>query len=239
MAEAWQRNLNHSARKDSLKIEFFLTVFDTRRYNWFKNIHLDTKEDTESVQEYKNIYLGKNHIHTIRTVSDRFHDGLQWAVKLENDFERQIQALEPGYAFTSLQDSSTLFTLPDFYMQTIDNENLKRIFTTNSVSKSEKEDVDLQRIKQYAWWLHFRARSKFLEFNNRTLAEDPFLVFDDSFLAAIMTNITRTLKPSASEYMKGSCKLSVLTRSSLLPESLTSRLPLHPYTFFTLSFSFF
>ena len=190
-------------KKDSLKIKFFLTVFDTRRYNWFKNIHLDTKEDTEAIQEYKNICLSEDRNHAIRTVSDRFHDGLQWAVNLENVLEHQIQALKPGYAFTSLQDSSTLFTLPDFYTQTITNENLTRIFTTKkSVSKSEKEDVDLQRIKEYAWWLHFRAKSKFLEFNNATLTEDAARLFDDNFLAAIMTNITRTLKPSASESMK-------------------------------------
>jgi len=193
----------YETKKDSLKIEFFLTVFDTRRYNWFKNIHLDTKEDTEAIQDYKHIWLSKDCNHAIRTVSDRFHDGLQWAVNLGNVLEHQIQALKPGYAVTSLQDSSTLFTLPDFYTQTITNENLTQIFTTKkSVLKSEKEDVDLQRIKEYAWWLHFRAKSKFLEFNNATLTEDAARLFADNFLAEIMTNITRTLKPSASESMK-------------------------------------
>jgi hypothetical protein len=188
-------------KNDSLGIEFFFTVFDTRRYNWFENIHLDTKEDTNSIQNYKKIcFCDNDNINKIRTVSDRFHDGLQWAFKLESDLEHQIQALEPGYAFTSLQDSSTLFTLPDFYMQTIDNANLTRIFTVNNMPKSEKEDADVQRIKECAWWLHFRASSKFLEFNKKILTEEPARVFDNSDLKVIMEHITRTLKPSASEH---------------------------------------
>jgi len=190
-------------KNDSLKIKFFLTAFDTRRYNWFKNTPLDTKEDTEVIQNYKKISLDMHGDHAIRTVSDQFHDGLQWAVNLENDLQSQIQALEPGYAITSLEDSSTLFTLPDFYMDAIEHANLRHIFTTRiNVSKSETEEVDLQTINKYTWWLHFRAKSKFLVFEKSTLTEAPARVFDDEFLAAIMKDVTRTLQPSASESMK-------------------------------------
>jgi len=190
-------------KKDSLTIKFFLTVFDTRRYNWFKNINLDTKEDTEAIQKYKKISLCLQGDSAIRTVSDQFHDGLQWAFNLENDLESQIQALTPAYAITSLEDSSTLFTLPDFYMNKIDDDNLKGIFTIKiNVSQSETEEVDSQSINQYTLWLHLRAKSKFLVYDKALLLEAPARLFDDTFLAVIMKDVTRTLQPSTSESMK-------------------------------------
>ena len=189
-------------KSDFLQIEYFLTAFDTRRYNWFKNIQLDAKEDMKSIQYYKKIHLGNDNARKIRTVSDPFQDCLQWAFKLDHGLTNQIQALELGYAVTSLQNSSTLFTLPDFYIREFNIANLTNIFNVKSVSKSEREHADLTNVKNYKWWLHFRAKSKFLEFNHATLTENAARLFDNNFLAVIMTNITRTLKPSASESMK-------------------------------------
>jgi hypothetical protein len=120
-------------KSDFLQIEYFLTAFDTRRYNWFKSIQLDTKEDTKSIQDYKKIQLSNDNARKIRTVSDPFQDCLQWAFKLDHGLTNQIQALEPGYAVTSLQDSSTLFTLPDFYIREIDIANLTNIFTVSTL----------------------------------------------------------------------------------------------------------
>ena len=41
----------HETKHDFLKTRYFITTFDTRKCDWFKNVELDTEEDTIYLQE--------------------------------------------------------------------------------------------------------------------------------------------------------------------------------------------
>ncbi|NBX17202.1 MAG: hypothetical protein EBR09_07545 [Proteobacteria bacterium] len=184
---------------DSLKTKYFLTAFDTRRYNWFNNVHLDTKEDTECIQSYKNIYLQNVTSDIVKTVCDPFDDRIQWGFQFEESFETKIKNLQPGYSISPLSKSSTLFTLPDFYLPEIEAQSLSKIFSGNQKGV-ETENVTENNLKDDTWWLQSRGRSKFLQYQNATLNQQAAYVFKNEFLADIMTNINRILKPSSSEH---------------------------------------
>lgn len=184
---------------DSLKTKYFLTAFDTRRYNWFNNVHLDTKEDTECIQSYKNIYLQNVTSDIVKTVCDPFDDRIQWGFQFEESFETKIKNLQPGYSISPLSKSSTLFTLPDFYLPEIEAQSLSQIFSGNQKGV-ETENVTENNLKDDTWWLQSRGRSKFLQYQNATLNQQAAYVFKNEFLADIMTNINRILKPSSSEH---------------------------------------
>jgi len=67
--------------QDRLQQKNFFTAFDTRRCSWFRDVHLDTEEDTELIQTYKKISLSgqSGKAGEWSTVSDQFQDCLQWA----------------------------------------------------------------------------------------------------------------------------------------------------------------
>lgn len=183
---------------DILKTNYFLTAFDTRRYDWFKKIQIDTVEDTKSIQKYKKIHLKTTRAENIRTISNQLEDGLQWALNLNTSFEDSMQTFTPGYSVSSLSQSSTLYTLPDFYVQQIKSEILSQIFT------QKPNVVDIQptteeQLKTLAWWLKCRMTSSFLKYDNKTLNEESSRIFQNDVLATMMTNINRILKPQASK----------------------------------------
>jgi len=187
-------------KHDFLRTEYFMTVFNTRRCNWFKSIQLDSKEDTIYLEDYKNISLNLNpNGKKIRTVSDVFHNGLQWAFNTSNDFTTQVEKITTAYSLSSLKESSTLFTLPDFYLEKITQASINTIFQHSSIKDTENADFhDLQNCK---WWITFRGKSNFLRYDQKTLVEEQNRVFKDDCLATIMTDVKRTLRPSASESM--------------------------------------
>ena len=79
---------------------FFFTACDTRRCSWFRDVHLDTDEDTELIQTYKTISL-KTQSETPdkwRTVADQFQAGLQWACITDTNTQNALEKLKPAYA---------------------------------------------------------------------------------------------------------------------------------------------
>jgi hypothetical protein len=83
-------------QEDTLKDVFFFTAFDTRRYNWFRNDQLDTKEDTQEIEDFEKISLSPPAIGW-KTVSDHINDNLQWAWCTDISMEDKLQKLKPSY----------------------------------------------------------------------------------------------------------------------------------------------
>ncbi len=87
--------------EDRLQRSFFFTAFDTRRCSWFRDVHLDTEEDTELVQTYKKIYLSE---------------------------PSGLERLQPAYALGQLSEASCLFMMPDFHVHDLDQASVQALY---------------------------------------------------------------------------------------------------------------
>ncbi len=90
-------------REDMLRDMFFFTVFDTRRYSWFRNYRLDMEEDTREIEDFEKISLSPP-APGWKTVSDHFNDNLQWAWCTGMSIEDKLKELKPSYDLEDLDD---------------------------------------------------------------------------------------------------------------------------------------
>jgi hypothetical protein len=185
--------------EDSLQRSFFFTAFDTRRCSWFRDVHLDTEEDTELVQTYKRISLSEpsGGAGEWSTVSDQFQDGLQWACVTGIDTEQALESLQPAYALRHLHEGVGLFTMPDFYVLNLDQASVQGLYIPVNASKDEQIDTDLQKTLSHATWMPLKGDSRFLIVEGHSLRN----AYADKQLQDIMSQISQTLKTSASESM--------------------------------------
>jgi hypothetical protein len=185
--------------EDSLQRSFFFTAFDTRRCSWFRDVHLDTEEDTELVQTYKRISLSEpsRGAREWSTVSDQFQDGMQWACVTGIDTEQALESLKPAYALRHLHEGLGLFTMPDFYVLNLDQASVQGLYIPVNASKDEQINTDLQKTLSHATWMPLKGDSRFLIVEGHSLRN----AYADKQLQDIMSQISQTLKTSASESM--------------------------------------
>lgn len=186
-------------QNDEFKQAFFFTAFDTRRCSWFRDVHLDTDEDTELIQTYKTIYLNTQSEppDKWKTVADQFQDGLQWACITDTNTQNALGKLKPAYALTGLNEAASLYTLPDFQLDTLNVANVRSLYNQKTASKYEHVNIDINKLQDYETWTPLKGNSKFLVVEEHLLTN----IYENRRLADTMSQISQTLKISASENM--------------------------------------
>ena len=140
---------------DTLAPKKFFTTFDTRRCSWFRNVRMDTKEDTDVVQQFKNIYLSGDcsDKELWKTVSDPFQDNVQWACCTQIDTKSHLRNLKPAYNLQGFIDTYCLFTMPDFFVQKLDADHVKKLKTKITAPKVEQIFIDLSAVFSDKIWM--------------------------------------------------------------------------------------
>ena len=196
--------------EDTLVPKKFFTSLDTRRCSWFHKVHQDTEDDMQLIQEYKKMKLKglSVDVKTWRTVSDQFHDGMQWACFTDVDTKQYLDKLTPAYTFSNISATSCLFTMPDFYIQDLTEAAVRRLYQSRR-SKNQK-DIQvcefLQRILLYKPWLPLKADSRFLQVRDSDKKSSAIHElenkYENPFLEEIMSQISKNLTPSSSEHIQ-------------------------------------
>lgn len=130
-------------------------------------------------------------------MADQFQDGLQWACITDTNTQNALGKLKPAYALTGLNEAASLYTLPDFQLDTLNVANVRSLYNQKTASKYEHVNIDINKLQDYETWTPLKGNSKFLVVEEHLLTN----IYENRRLADTMSQISQTLKISASENM--------------------------------------
>jgi hypothetical protein len=193
---------------DTLEEKMFCVMFDTRRYDWFRKIKVEDKEDMDLIQTMTHVKMIQPQDGWLPLLENNF-ETLQWVKVSEFDTRDSVSKLEPGYAFknTNKRRVPTLHTLPDFEFDEDLTENLldaimdgvKNIRTADSCVYECKE-----LLKYKTWWSMRGESGKLITYRaaDKTKMYGFAKDYEDETISKFMGDIDAILTSSASESME-------------------------------------
>jgi hypothetical protein len=198
----------HKTNMDTLEEKMFCVMFDTRRYDWFRKIKVEDKEDMDLIQTMTHVKMIQPQDGWLPLLENNF-ETLQWVKVSEFDTRDIVGKLQPGYAFKHHSDPNlpcTLFTLPDFqYMEEMTIEFVKDIMQSGILTTADSCVMDINELVAPKTWWSMRGESGKLMVYHAPDKKKMFCFindFDDDTISKFMGDIDAILTSSASESME-------------------------------------
>lgn len=198
---------------DTLGEKMFCTMFDTRRYDWFKKIKVEAAEDLEIIEKMTNVRIVQTAKLWLPLLENSL-ENLQWAFASDVETRKKVQSLKPGYAFKksfpvdidgSAAGDYSLFTLPDFLLKKATVENIDNAKQASTVVSADSCKINQAKILEPKTWWILRGESGNLTIFDEKDANKMYNLkqaYEDETIAKIMENIDEILTSSASETME-------------------------------------